>query len=191
MRPVHLIRTVLVALVIAAGFLFGGHAPFGKPPRPGHMVLPASAQANGLVVGVLDGDTIDVRVQEAPDRFSMVRVRFLGIDAPEKAQPFGARAKQHLSDLIFGKEVTLLSRGPDRYGRTLAKVVCGGLDINLAMVQAGMAWHYVHYVGNQFPGDAEAYAKAERAARAGGLGLWADPTPIPPWDWRHRKGGEQ
>ena len=140
-------------------------------------------QVHGIVVGVSDGDTVTVLDHQQVQH----RIRLLGIDAPEKNQPFGKVAKQVLSDRIFNQEVAVHTTGIDRYKRTLGKIVLNGVDQNLALIQEGVAWHYAHYSKNQFPGDAATYADAERTARQNQIGLWRDPKPTPPWDWRRSR----
>ena len=137
----------------------------------------------GQVVGVVDGDTITVLDATR----SQHRIRLQGIDAPESHQAFGARSKQQLSDLVFAKEVSVEWEKRDRYGRVLGKVLAGGRDACLAQVRAGMAWHYKYYQEEQSPEDRRLYAEAEREARAARRGLWAEPDPVPPWDFR--RGG--
>ena len=135
----------------------------------------------GKVVGVLDGDTIDVLTPVK----ALVRVRLAGIDAPEKKQAFGNVSKQTLSDLVFSREVVVEWRKKDRYGRIVGKVLVDGIDMDLKMVTAGMAWHYKQYAKEQSATDRESYASAEDAARAKRVGLWRDKDPIPPWTFRH------
>ncbi|HEY3046091.1 MAG TPA: thermonuclease family protein [Polaromonas sp.] len=134
----------------------------------------------GKVVGVADGDTVTVldaaKVQH--------KIRLTGIDAPEKAQPFGQRSKQNLSNLVFAKQVVVEAGKSDRYGRTVGKVVVGGIDANLEQVRAGYAWHYKKYEREQSIEDRVAYAAAESSARAARAGLWRDAVQMPPWDWR-------
>ena len=137
----------------------------------------------GRVVGVTDGDTITVL--DSSNR--QYKIRFAGIDAPEKNQPFGQKAKEHLSDLVFNRQVIVETEKEDRYGRTVGKVLLGGRDTNLAMVVAGYAWHYKKYQAEQSPDDRLLYDSAEREARAARRGLWEDPVPIPPSDWRAGK----
>ncbi len=149
----------------------------------------ASAAADtlsGRVVGVSDGDT--VTILDASKRTH--KVRLLGIDSPEKKQPFGERAKQSLSDLVFNKQVTVEGSKQDRYGRDLGKIVLDGQDINLEQIRRGMAWHYKQYARDQSPQDRLAYAEAENAARQQRAGLWQDNHPVPPWSFR-REGREQ
>jgi endonuclease YncB( thermonuclease family) len=134
----------------------------------------------GKVVGVSDGDTITVL--DADKRQHKIRLE--GIDAPESNQDFGSRAKQSLSDLVFGKTVTVTSWKKNKYGRTLGTVTLDGNDINLEQVQRGMAWSY-HYSANEVrPEEPTAYELAEEQARKEKRGLWADASPVPPWEFR-------
>lgn len=137
----------------------------------------------GRVVGVADGDTITIL--EASRHVH--RIRYAGIDAPEKAQPFGQRSKQNLARLVEGRDVVAQCGKVDRYGRKVCKVLLDGVDTNLAQVQAGFAWHYRQYASEQSLGDRAAYAEAEVKARQASKGLWVDPSPVPPWDWRRRE----
>jgi len=135
---------------------------------------PALAAVQGRVVSVHDGDTLTVLIERHP-----VRVRLADIDAPELGQPFGSRSRQSLSGLCFGKVATLDVRGRDRYNRTLARVSCAGADVNAEQVRRGYAWTFVRYVRPDSPLFA-----IEREARAAHRGLWQDPAPVAPWDWR-------
>ena len=105
---------------------------------------------------------------------------------PEKSQAFGTVSKQNLAALVFGRTVTIEWRKRDRYQRILGKVLLNGEDINLEQIRAGLAWHYRHYAKDQLPVDRELYALAEDAARSSGAGLWRDPAPVPPWDFRRK-----
>lgn len=135
----------------------------------------AGAEIIGQVVGVSDGDTITILDDLDKGRF---RVRLYGIDAPEKRQAFGNKAKIYLSSLIFGKSVKVRFTSIDRYGRIVGRVYHGKQDICLAMISAGLAWHYIHF------DKSPEYAGAEKKARAGRLGLWSDRSAVPPWDFR-------
>jgi endonuclease YncB( thermonuclease family) len=150
------------------------------------LLTAANVQAGtlaGRVVGVTDGDTITVL--DSSNR--QYKIRFAGIDAPEKNQPFGQRAKEHLSELVFNRQVIVETEKEDRYGRTVGKVLVSGRDTNLAMVVAGYAWHYKKYQAEQSPDDRLLYDSAEQEARAARRGLWEDPDPIPPSEWRAGK----
>lgn len=137
----------------------------------------------GRVVGIIDGDTITVL--DSSNR--QYKIRFAGIDAPEKSQPYGQEAKEYLSDLVFNRQVTVETEKVDRYLRPVGKVLVEGRDTNLAMVVAGYAWHYKKYQAEQSPDDRLLYDSAEKEARAARRGLWEDPDPIPPSEWRARK----
>jgi endonuclease YncB( thermonuclease family) len=134
----------------------------------------------GRIVGVSDGDTVTLLDAQK----GQTKIRLTGIDAPEKKMAFGQRAKEHLSDLVFGKAVQVETDKLDRYGRTLGKIVISHRDVNLAMVQAGLAWHYKKYQNEQSASDRLLYAHAEEQARQQRAGLWRDPQPVPPWEWR-------
>lgn len=137
----------------------------------------------GLVVGIHDGDTITVLDDEKMQH----KVRLTGIDAPESAQPFGRRSQQALASRLFRRRVTVDWRKRDRYKRILGKVVLDGNDVNLEQVTNGFAWHYAHYAREQPSIDRTKYAAAQACAKELRRGLWQDPHPIAPWDWRHAK----
>jgi micrococcal nuclease len=131
---------------------------------------------SGSVVEISDGDTAKVLVGK-----ETVTVRLDGIDAPETGQAFGARSRQALSSYVFGKTVTVRKTGEDRYDRTLGVLIEGGTDVNAKMVEDGLAWHYKRYSS-----DAR-LANLEREARLAKRGLWSDPNPVAPWDYRDLK----
>jgi len=129
----------------------------------------------GKVVGVTDGDTITVLV----DRRT-IKVRLAEIDTPERGQPWANRAKQALSDKVFGQVVELQVVDTDRYGRTVAKIYRGGRDINRERVREGHAWVYRKYLRDP------SLLEDERQAREAGAGVWGLPEAqeVPPWEWR-------
>jgi micrococcal nuclease len=130
----------------------------------------------GKVIKVVDGDTIDVLT----DDMETIRIRFSGVDTPERGQPFGNNATRMVKELVAGEIVRIVSQGDDRYDRTVGDIYYDGTLINLALVEAGLAWHYVKYAPNRTD-----LAKAEQNARARNIGLWAGShKPIAPWDWR-------
>lgn len=133
----------------------------------------------GRVVGVHDGDTATILDASNKEH----KIRFGQIDAPELRQDFGQVSKDSLSGLIYGKQVTVEVETVDRYRREVGKVLVNGVDTNLEQVKKGMAWVY-----RQYAKDA-AYFAAEEAAKAAKLGLWSRPDVIPPWEYRHGKGG--
>ena len=142
--------------------------------------LVSAAELTGSVVSVLDGDTIEVLHQQHPER-----IRLSGIDCPEKSQAFGQRAKQAASALVYGKEVTIQTHGHDKYKRTIGEVILpDGKSLNQGLVKQGWCWWYRKYA----PGNT-ALEGLETEAREARKGLWADPQPMPPWEWRAQRRG--
>lgn len=145
------------------------------------VALPAHADISGRVVGVSDGDTITVLDVDQVQH----KVRLAGIDAPEKKQAFGQKSKEALSDCAYGQKVEVQGSKLDRYGRLIGKVLVREQDCNLRQIRLGMAWHYKLYMKEQTLEDRILYANEENTARINKLGLWIDPNPVPPWDFRH------
>ena len=142
----------------------------------------ASKILQGKVVSVADGDTITVLDAEKTQH----KIRLQGIDAPEKAQAFGAKSKQALYEMVHGKTVQVSFEKSDKYGRILGKVLLDGQDICHQQIKAGLAWHYKKYQNQQPLADRDAYSASETAAKNEKLGLWSDPRPVAPWDFRKR-----
>lgn len=131
-----------------------------------------------LVVGISDGDTLTARCGQ-PGAYEQVKIRLGGIDAPEKAQPFGNRSKQSLSDLCYMTEAKITPKTTDRYQRTVANVECGGRDAGQTLVRSGMAWVYEKYDR----GYDHLYPLQDEAMRAK-RGLWQPGDAVAPWAWR-------
>ena len=137
----------------------------------------------GRVVKVADGDTITVLASNVQHK-----VRLSGIDAPEKKQAFGEVSRRHLASLVSGKDVEVEWTKKDKYGRILGTVWVdvpapdgkGAVrcDANRSMLYAGLAWHYKRF------DSSKAYSDAESDARRARLGLWRDPNPVPPEEFR-------
>jgi endonuclease YncB( thermonuclease family) len=139
---------------------------------------PALAEdLRGKVVAIADGDTLTLLTPEK----RQVRVRLYGIDAPERRQPWGTRARQALADLAFRQNARVVVMDTDRYGRAVGRVYVGPVDVSAEMVRQGMAWVYARY--NRDP----VLPRLETEARAAQRGLWRDPSPAPPWEWRRRE----
>ena len=145
-----------------------------------------------LVVGISDGDTLTARCGE-PGQYEQVKVQLQGIDAPERRQPFGERARQVLAELTFQKEDELRCNKIDRYKRHVCSVWFAPastpsgprtLDAELAMVTQGMAWWYPAYSREQSPQERGQHEFAEQEAQARKVGLRRDSEPIAPWEWR-------
>jgi endonuclease YncB( thermonuclease family) len=134
----------------------------------------------GRVIGVTDGDTVKVLTADN----QQIRVRIAFIDAPERRQAFGQRAKQAMSELAFDKEVELRPHTVDRYGRLVARVLVDGQDAGLELLKQGLCWMYEKYV-IEAPLELQvSYRAAEALARSDRIGLWQDSDPVPPWQWR-------
>lgn len=132
------------------------------------------------VIGIIDGDTYDVLIDQRP-----VRIRMYAIDAPERGMPYNKVAKKYLSDLIFGKMVRLVQTDIDKNGRIVAKTYLpDGREASTEMLKAGYAWHFKKYDTNT------QLAQLEITARKNRLGLWAEKDPLSPWEVRkmHRNG---
>jgi endonuclease YncB( thermonuclease family) len=156
-------------LAIIALLLSGGSALAAKQ----HYEL------TGEVVKIADGDTLTV----LDGSNTQHKIRLAGIDAPEKGQAFGTKSRESLAAKVFRKNVRIEVIDVDRYHREVGRIYLGDSFINLEMVNDGFAWRYPQY---DKPGE---FTEAEQEAREHGRGLWADPHPIPPWDWRrsHRR----
>jgi len=132
---------------------------------------------HGKVIHIADGDTLTILVAGN----KQVKIRLAGIDTPEKAQPFGNKAKQALAALSFQKQASVEVETKDRYGRTVGRVIIAGKDVNAELVRQGMAWVYRKYTNDQKLYALEAEAKQAKR------GLWASDKPIEPWLWRKGK----
>jgi len=160
------------------------------------LLLPALTPAetlSGRVVRVVDGDTVYV-LDGAKNQH---KIRLGGIDAPERGQPFGTKSKERMAELVAGKDVAVDWYKTDRWGRLIGTVRVASpecrratcpkmLDAGLALITSGLAWHFKRYAHEQSEEERERYAFAEEEARARKAGLWRDPNPVPPWEWRRR-----
>ena len=161
-----------IFLILAWGLLTQN--AFAREPQATPMPL------LGMISGVTDGDTVTLL-----DAQNMqYKLRLAGIDAPEMRMPFGSQAKQYLGERLLGKKVVALITQQDRYGRHIATLLLAGEDINLQLIQAGLAWHYTKYAREQTNESAARYLNAEQTARAQSVGLWQADNPQAPWDWR-------
>ncbi|MBF0420441.1 MAG: thermonuclease family protein [Magnetococcales bacterium] len=140
--------------------------------------LRAAEQWEGVVVYVLDGDSIKVKVD---GRVKVVRLK--GIDAPEKGQPHAEEASLFVRHLTLHQPVTLKVFGLDKYERVLAEVTMkDGLNLNQEIVRRGLAWQHIAYSKDK------TLRSLEREARDARLGLWAEANPEPPWVWKRQHG---
>ncbi|MDR1762687.1 MAG: thermonuclease family protein [Dysgonamonadaceae bacterium] len=132
------------------------------------------------VTGIIDGDTFRGLTKDNEE----IKFRIYAIDAPEKAQAYGTRSRQYLSNLIFKQTVGIkIQKKSDQYGRPVAWVFTeDGRDVSAEMLKAGMAWHYKYF------DKTKKYADLEAEARKAKVGLWADDNPVAPWDFKKNKG---
>ena len=151
-------------------------APVSAPAASGAAAPPARQGSSHVwrVVGVHDGDTVTC----LDETNTQQKVRLAEIDAPELGQDYGKVARESLAELVFGKTVTVQEEGKDRYGRWIGRMQVDGIDVNRRLVATGNAWHYADY--SQDP----ALQTLQEQARAQRLGLWAQPEPVAPWDFR-------
>jgi micrococcal nuclease len=144
----------------------------------------AEERFEGVVLRVSDGDTVWVRPDPAPGapRRARVKVRLVGLDAPERCQAHGEQARTALSALVLHRHVTVRRRATDDYGRALGTLWLDGRDVGAVLVSEGHAW------SARWRGDAGPYAEEEARARRAARGLFAAPGPLPPRDFRRLHG---
>jgi len=136
-----------------------------------------AADLSGIVTEAHDGNTLTlVNWQHT------YRIRLVDIDAPELKQPFGTESRASLFHMCVLKKATAETAGEDRYGRTLARVSCAGVDANAEQVRRGWAWVFERYAPRHSP-----LYGVQAEARAGRRGLWEGSNPVPPWEWRRSK----
>lgn len=141
-----------------------------------------SAQAGslyGTVTEVEDGDTITIICLNRP-----LRVRLMGIDAPDKDQPYAEIARQHLSELIHQKFVAVQYTGLGAHGLIIGKVFLKEIDVGAQMIRDGVAWFSKDYDTSLTENEREVYAASEVAARNEQRGLWQDKNALPPWEFK-------
>mgnify|MGYP003350083178 CR=1 FL=1 len=130
------------------------------------------------MVGVNDGDTLTCLDESNQQQ----KVRLADIDAPELSQDFGKVSREALASMVFGKTVEVVDEGKDRYGRWIGHLSVNGIDVNRQMVATGNAWHYAAYSHDDSLAAVQSQAQSQR------IGLWAQPSPQPPWEYRASAG---
>ena len=138
-------------------------------------IVDAEEIIEGRVVGVHDGDTVTLLISGN----QQLKIRLAQIDAPESDQAFGQRSKQTLSDMVFNKSIQVKKETIDKYGRTVGTIIVDGIDANKEQIKRGMAWVYRQYLHDK------SLIQLEEEAQKLKIGLWSDPNPIPPWEYRH------
>lgn len=134
-----------------------------------------SQKVEGTIIRIIDGDTYIFLTKTGS-----ITVRMLGIDAPEKDQPYSRESAEFLSKYLNKEAVTKIN-GTDREDRSVGTLIVSGKDINLLSIKGGFSWHYKRYSSDK------EYAAAEEYAQRNKLNIWSLPNPIPPWTWRQRK----
>lgn len=156
--------------------------PYTQPAtRPLSQEKLGQKEIRGKVVGIADGDTITV----LQDR-TQYKIRLYGIDCPESHQDFGTRAKQFTSDLVFGKEVLVVQKDMDRYGRVVGMVYLGDACANEEIIRNGLAWVYHQYCKEPVCSN---WTEIQTQAKNEKIGLWSHPNAVPPWEFR--RGGQK
>lgn len=147
-----------------------------EPVKSSNKEAPATLPGD-KVIAVKDGDTFDLLRNG-----QKVTVRLYGVDSPEKKQAYGTRSQQFASELAFGKQVRLVEHNKDRYGRIVGTIMLpDGKNLNEELVRNGFAWHYKEYSKDKNLEILEADARRYKR------GLWQDPNPTPPWEYRKNK----
>lgn len=132
---------------------------------------------SGKVVKVTDGDTLQIMWNGKAEK-----IRLAGIDSPESGQAFGTAATRYALELAAQQVVLVRVASRDRYGRMIGEVnLPDGRSLNQELVRAGYAWWYRKYSTDRTLADLEDEARRNRR------GLWGDPNPVPPWEWRKEK----
>jgi len=150
-------------------------SPASLAPQPPPALQGRAANSHmWRVVGVHDGDTVTCLDENNQQQ----KVRLAEIDAPELGQDFGKVSREALAGMVFGKTVEVVDEGKDRYGRWLGHILVNGADVNREMVATGNAWHYAAYSRDTSLAQLQAQARGQQ------IGLWAQPSPVPPWEYR-------
>jgi endonuclease YncB( thermonuclease family) len=177
--------TAVFLILLAALTYISAQTTDTKPAAPGE-AKPSVKSADdvelieGKVTFVTDGDQFRVRTSDG----KVFPIRIHGIDAPEQDQDYGVKSRKRLEDQILEKEVKVVVQRVDSEGRYVGTVFLNGQDVGLRLLENGSAWHYKRASGEQSSDVRARYAKAELKARENRSGLWSDPIPIPPWEYR-------
>lgn len=188
-KPSYQLYALLIILLFT-----GSCVPYGQESKALEPYLKQDSPCfncgvvlNGHVAQVLDGDTLEVNDQNR----RLFRIRLQGIDAPEKSQAYGPQAKEFLAKLTLNRNVEIIWNEKDQYGRLIGKITLDQKDVCLEMISAGLAWHFTKYEQSQSEEDRQLYKATEKRVREQRKGLWADPTPQPPWEYRQQQRREQ
>lgn len=161
MKKLHPVLFLIPAIIFFAAFFYDRHQSGSQAVE---------------VIRVIDGDTFVAKIDGQEKT-----IRLEGIDAPEIDQAYGQEAKMYLEDLIEGQKFSVSGdEDSDQYDRYIVKALVKGQDVSLSLLRGGYAWFYKAY------STSTEYAAVEAIARHDKKGLWADPNPMPPWEYRNR-----
>jgi len=160
--------------VLALCLLFALAAPAGAAP------------VAGVVFVVIDGDTVLFKPDHySPGSRAFLKLRLADLDAPETDQPYGEAATRALSALVMNQRVEVDTVAIDAYGRSLARIRAGTVEVNRELVRRGFAWTSTR------GGNRHDISALQREAQRERIGLWQDAAPTPPWVWRRQQPGDR
>jgi len=136
------------------------------------------AEFTGKVVEVKNAKTLSIQPRDGG--FPVV-CKLYGIDTPERYQPYEEDSLNALKSLVEDQFVQVKINGKKTYKLKYCIVYKDGNDIGLEMINQGYAWAYRKILKPPYKAR---YIRAELQARSYSAGLWADPTPVAPWEWR-------
>ena len=137
-------------------------------------------EVTGSVIKSHDGNTIQLET----DARGVITIRLSGADTPEVGQAYWKAARNYLRSLVAGQKTTAWCYKLDRFDREVCHVRVGDQDIGQALIAAGYAWYAFQFAAELTAEQRMAYSEAERRAKAGLIGLWQEPDPMPPWECR-------
>ena len=187
-------RALAIFFAVAV-LVVGCHDSITAPPPPPAASVPQPLVIAGKTIAetysakcirIIDGDTIEIVLDDATIEDRTPNIRLESIDTPETGsknipgQPFANEAREAVKSLCVGKVVQVHQTKVDRFGRPLAFIEVDGVNVNAELIRRGLAWHFKRY------SDSDELAELEAAARDAKRGLWIDPEPLPPWEWRSK-----
>ncbi len=165
---------LMLLIGILIGFLIKGSTPNeGQNGPKGYIIaknnfsetIPAE---KAFVIRIIDGDTIEIETGE--------RIRLLGINTPERGQKCYNEAKKRLEELIKNKEVRLETdeNTKDQYGRLLRYIFLNNKNINIKLVEEGLATVFIISPNTKYEKELE---EAENTAQKQQGCIWEGASP--------------
>jgi micrococcal nuclease len=133
---------------------------------------------NAKVIRIIDGDTLEIQRERR-----VQRVRIWGIDTPERDQPYASQAQQFTRSLLVGRETVIQPMDFDVYGRLVALITVDEKNISEELVGSGLAWVHIYFCNEPI---CTAWQSLQQRAKSRRIGLWSDPHPIAPWQWKKK-----